>query len=259
MYKNLLTFLLVIAFGLPSFGQQPTIILPEIIVDESEEFEMEVKVNNFTDLITMQYTIQWDPTKLDFVEISNMGLPYMDAATFGDTSINTDNGLLPVAWVDDFLNGVSVDDETVIFTLTMKAKGAVGDSIPLIFIDSPTVKEIVDVTQNPVATTYETGLIVLQDLVNIQPNLSENIQSLKAFPNPFTEQTYLSFDLQKSTDVTVTITDISGKEIYSHTQYMNSGIQQLEIDGSIFPGAGNYIYQAKTTEHQLNGKLIFVK
>ena len=92
MYKNLLTFLLVCAIGLSLQAQDPTMTLPSIIVDESEEFEIEMSVSNFTDLITMQFTIQWDPTKMTLLEIPYFDLLDLDSSRFGIASANLDEG-----------------------------------------------------------------------------------------------------------------------------------------------------------------------
>jgi len=259
MHKILLTLLVVIAFGLCAFAQDPTITLPKITVDESEEFDVDVRVSNFPDLITMQYTIRWDETKLQYLETTNMNLPFMNAGTFGDSSINVDIGLLPVAWVDQSLGGVSVDDETVIFTIRMKAMGNVGDVIPLIYVNSPTVAEIVDVTQNPVAAIYEEGEITLEDIVSIEKVEQAELQVFKNYPNPFEDFTYLPIELKETTNFTLTITDVSGKEIYREQHTKGSGSHQLRIDGSIFPSSGEYFYNVLTTHNQLTGKLIFVK
>ena len=259
MHKILLTLLVVITFGLCAFAQDPTITLPKITVDESGEFEVDVKVSNFTDLITMQYTIRWDETKLQYLETTNMNLPFMNAGTFGDSSINVDIGLLPVAWVDQSLAGVSVDDETVIFTIRMKAMGNVGDVIPLIYVNAPTVAEIVDVTQNPVTAIYEEGEITLEDLVSIEQLEQTGLQVYKNYPNPFEDFTYLPIELKETTNFTLIITDLSGKEVFREQHTKSSGSHQLRIDGSIFPTSGEYFYKVLTTHNQLIGKLIFVK
>lgn len=259
MYKNLLTLLLVIAFGLCAYAQGPTITLPKITVDESEEFEIDVKVTDFTDLITMQYTLEWDATKLQYLETTNMNLPFMGPATFGDTSLNVDQGLLPVAWVDQSLGGVSVDDETVIFTIRMKAMGNVGDVIPLTYGNSPTVQEVVNVAQNPVPAIYEEGEITLENLVSVEQVDAAKLSVYKNYPNPFEDFTYLPIELKETTNFTLTITDLSGKEIFREQHTKGSGLHQLRIDGSIFPAAGEYFYNVLTTDNQLFGKLIFVK
>lgn len=262
MYKTLLTIFLVLSLGLSLSAQQPTFSLSSINVDQGEEFEVSMKVTNFTNLITMQYTISWDPTMLEFVEVTSGNLPYINLGpdgTFGDTTLNTDLGLLPVVWVDNTLLGVTVDNETVIFTFTMKALDTTGIA-PLTFIGAPAAIEIVDVTQNPVPGTYEDGEITISGMVNnVEVNKNDHLQSLKNFPNPFTDYTHIEFELKETTNITLTLTDLSGREVYRKTQRMSEGTHQVKIDASTLPVSGEYIYKVQTTDNQLIKKLIFVK
>ena len=262
MYKTLLTIFLVLSLGLPLFAQQPTFTLPNTTINQGEEFEVSMKVSNFTNLITMQYTINWDPEMLQFIEVTSGTLPYMSLGpdgTFGDTTTNTDAGLLPVVWVDNTLTGVTVDNETVIFTFTMKALDTMGVAT-LSFIGTPTAIEIVDVTQNPVAGTYEDGEItVMGTSSSAEVNKNNHLQSLKNFPNPFTDYTHIEFQLKETTNITLTITDLSGKEVYRKNQRMSAGTHQVKIDASTLPTSGEYLYKVQTTDNQLIKKLIFIK
>ena len=259
MYKNLLTFLLVCTIGLSLQAQDPTMTLPFITVDESEEFEIEMTVSNFTDLVTMQFTIEWDPTKMSLLEITDFNLTDLDASRFGDTTTNTDLGLLPVAWEDKDLSGTSVPDGTVIFKLKMKAMGNPGDTIPLLFVSSPAEIEVVDNTLNAVPHMIENGQVIFEDIVGIEQLEKSTIQSLVNYPNPFTDFTTIEFELQETTNTTLIITDLAGKEIYRNTEKMNSGFHQKKIDSAIFPSSGEYIYYVQTNSNQLLEKMIFVK
>lgn len=259
MYKNLLTILLVCTIGLSLQAQDPTMTLPSIIVDESEEFEIEMSVSNFTDLVTMQFTIQWDPAKMSLLEIFDFNLTDLDASRFGDTTTNTDLGLLPMSWEDKDLSGTSVPDGTVLFKLKMKAMGNPGDTIQLLFVDAPASIEVADLTFEAIPHIIEQGQIVFEDIVGIEQLEKSNIQLLANYPNPFTDFTTIEFELQETTNTTLIITDLTGKEIYRNTEKMTTGLHQKKIDSAIFPSSGEYIYYVQTNSNQLLEKMIFVK
>ncbi|MEZ4935192.1 MAG: hypothetical protein R2788_24040 [Saprospiraceae bacterium] len=42
-----------------------------------------VKVSQFNDIVSMQYTMKWDPAILTFKEVKNFGLPGLEEANFG--------------------------------------------------------------------------------------------------------------------------------------------------------------------------------
>lgn len=259
MYKNLLILLLVSTIGLSLQAQDPTMTLPNIIVDESEEFEIEVSVSNFTDLITMQFTIEWDPAKMSLLDITDFNLTDLDESRFGDTTVNTDLGLLPMSWEDKDLSGTSVPDGTVIFKLKMQAMGNPGDTIELNFVDAPAEIEVADLTFDAIPHIIENGQVVFEDIVNIEEVEKSNVQLLANYPNPFTDYTTIEFELQETTNTTLIITDLTGKEIYRNTERLNSGFHQKKINATIFPSSGEYIYYVQTNSNQLLEKMIFVK
>jgi hypothetical protein len=259
MYKNLLTFLLVCAIGLSLQAQDPTMTLPSIIVDESEEFEIEMSVSNFTDLITMQFTIQWDPTKMTLLEIPYFDLLDLDSSRFGIASANLDEGKLPVSWEDKNLSGTTIPDNTVIFKLRMQAMGNPGDTVQLLFVNTPASIEVADLTFEAIPHVVEHGQVVFEDIVGIEQLAKSNIQSLVNYPNPFTDFTTIEFELQETTNTTLIITDLTGKEIYRNTEKMTSGFHQKKIDSAIFPASGEYIYYVQSKSNQLLEKMIFVK
>ena len=259
MYKNLLILLLVCTIGLSLQAQDPTMTLPNIIVDESEEFEIEMTVSNFTDLITMQFTIQWDPAKMTLLEIPYFDLTDLDSSRFGIANANLDAGLLPVSWEDKDLSGTTVPDSTVIFKLRMKAMGNPGDTIQLLFVNAPASIEVADLTFEAIPYIVVQGQIVYENIVGIEQLAKSNIQSLVNYPNPFTDFTTIEFELQETTNTTLIITDLTGKEIYRNTEKMNNGFHQKKIDSAIFPSSGEYIYYVQTNSNQLLEKMIFVK
>ena len=83
MIKNLLTLLFFTILSLSLHGQDlPTPILPELTADvNDEEIEIDVKVVNFTDMVSMQFTIAWDSTKLEFIEVTNYNLEFKPKTT----------------------------------------------------------------------------------------------------------------------------------------------------------------------------------
>ncbi len=259
MYKNLLILLLVCTIGLSLQAQDPTMTLPFITVDESDEFEIEMSVSNFTDLVTMQFTIQWDPTKMTLLEVPYFDLIDLDSTRFGLVSANLDEGKLPVSWEDKDLSGTTVADGTVIFKLRMKAMGNPGDTIPLLFTEDPASIEVADITLEEVPSVVENGQVIFENMVGIEPIQKSNIQSLVNYPNPFTDFTTIEFELQETTNTTLIITDLTGKEIYRNTEKLNSGFHQKKIAAAIFPSTGEYIYYVQTNSNQLLEKMIFVK
>ena len=238
---------------------QPIVNLPDITVDESQAFDVNVTVSDFNDIVSMQFTIGWDETKIEYVDVYNMNLTGLENANFGSSPMVVDNGLLTLSWVDGSLNGVTLPSDHQIFTIRMKAKGNAGDVIPLVFADTLAIVEFVDTSQSAIQVNLNEGLVTLEDLVDVETLENEQMKLHANFPNPFNDFTFLQFDIKETTETTLMITDISGKEIYRMTETYNTGLHKVKIDSSILPVPGEYIYTLQSSDNQLIGKMIFVK
>ncbi|TKJ41151.1 hypothetical protein CEE37_05645 [candidate division LCP-89 bacterium B3_LCP] len=78
-------------------------------------------------------------------------------------------------------------------------------------------------------------------------------------PNPFNASTTISFTLPKSTQVRLSVHDITGRTV----KVLSSGWREVGINQVIFDASrlssGSYIYQIKTPEYTACGKLVLVK
>lgn len=93
---------------------------------------MPVTVNDFTNIIGLQYAMHWDETVLDFQNTTGYNLPDMTAGSFGGV---TDTGTLTLLWSDPAATGVTRANGTKIYDVCFQAIGPVG-SKSLITIDS---------------------------------------------------------------------------------------------------------------------------
>jgi gliding motility-associated-like protein len=97
-----------------------------------------ITVDNLVDVTNVQFTLEWDPAILDFVEVQNLNtnLPSLDISSF-NTSL-TGGGVLPFAWLD-FLGGSNtLADGATLFEVCFEILGSDGQSSPVNFTDSPT-------------------------------------------------------------------------------------------------------------------------
>jgi|GEM_PF-6589168 len=110
-----------------------------------------VKVEGFIDVGGMQFSINWDPSQLQFTGIDNYNLSGLDANSFGVGY--TSAGLLAMGWASGSLAGTTVSDGTAIFTLHFTAVGLPGSSAAITFSDSPTRKDLFDYLINDISYT----------------------------------------------------------------------------------------------------------
>ena len=99
-----------------------------------------VRVSGFTQVTSVQFTLQWDPAVLAFAGTGGYGLNGLGAGNFGTTLTNS--GKLTFSWDDPDAVGVTVADGAVIFNVSFVVIGSAGSVSPLALVDVPTAREV---------------------------------------------------------------------------------------------------------------------
>lgn len=105
-------------------------------VDPGDQVCVTVEVENFTDVLTMDLTIRFDTTVLEYIEPTNFDLPNLSGNSFNDIG-----GAIRISW-DNNQNVVTRPDGTVIFELCFEAIGASGSSSDITFSNDPIPLEV---------------------------------------------------------------------------------------------------------------------
>jgi subtilisin-like proprotein convertase family protein len=134
-------------------GNGPTVdfTLPNLNAQPADTAKVGISVGAFQAVTSVQFTLQWDPAVLEFLGVSDFGLPSLASENFGTN--HTSNGQLTFSWDDPQLSGVSLADNASIFSTSFRVLGSQGSSSALAFVDSPTVREV---TVNAALGTFGT-------------------------------------------------------------------------------------------------------
>ncbi len=121
----------------------------DVTFDATEEFGntgstvcVQIDVSDFTDVLSFQYTINWDPTVLQLptpisASVNNLGA--ISDIQFGPASPTNS---LTVSWFDADFSGESLPNGTGIFEICFTVIGATGTSSPITFSGSMTQIEV---------------------------------------------------------------------------------------------------------------------
>ncbi|NET33545.1 MAG: T9SS type A sorting domain-containing protein [Cyanothece sp. SIO1E1] len=92
----------------------------QTVVEQGEIACVDVRVRGFKDMLTFQYTLQWDPEKLDFREVSNLN-SNLRLSNFGLAGNSVENGTLTTSWVDEGSpRGATIEDGEILYSLCFK-------------------------------------------------------------------------------------------------------------------------------------------
>ncbi|MEZ4962470.1 MAG: gliding motility-associated C-terminal domain-containing protein [Saprospiraceae bacterium] len=112
----------------------PTIKISSIDGNPGDTVCLNFTVQDFDAIRRMQYTINWESSILQFVEVKNMNLPGMNAFNFYTAQAQS-LGVLGVEWEN--LPSVTRPDGTIIFSLCFKIIGDPGECTGVSFTDFP--------------------------------------------------------------------------------------------------------------------------
>ncbi len=101
---------------------------------------LSVMASQFNQIVSMQYTMIWNPEILKFKEVKSFGLPGMAAQNFGTRA--ADKGILAYSWFDANVQGISQPDGVKLYDVCFDVIGKTGSSTTVEFADTPVVIEI---------------------------------------------------------------------------------------------------------------------
>lgn len=104
-----------------------------------------ISVQNFVDIQSMQFALMWDANILEYTSVQNLNLAQLSIANFNQSADNK----LRVSW-NDFGNGVTVPDNTVIFEICFEGVGDCDSTTDLMFTNDPPINIEISNSNNEV-------------------------------------------------------------------------------------------------------------
>ena len=258
MNRYILIILIAVLTATASFGQL------EIKADSGsaapgQSIKVGVKVKNFTNLIALQYSLQWDPNVLKFDTIANLNIPGLDPGFIGSHPDTLAKGRIGFVWISFQSGGNKLVDGTNIINFVFDVIGQKGDSSFISFKDYPTVIQALDSIQNEVSVVTISGLIKLDITSSTSDTKSSNWKLYTPDPNPFSGNANIKWDQAHSAKVEWSVFDMTGKRVFTKTTNESEGQHSWILDSSILPSSGTYLIQLKTATTQLTQKIVHNK
>lgn len=233
------------------------ITLPTMMTEINQEVSVDVTVKNWTQIVSAQWSTHWDANVLSFVSVTNFAIPGSVEANFGIPPV-TDDNTLTFSWFDESLQGISLDDDTVLFTIIFNVVGSEGAVSEVSLDGFPTAIELTTVNMQFLDVEFNDGQVTVDGDVFIETVHTKDFALHTNMPNPFTTYTNIILDLNKQSKVMLTIYTVDGRELYNKEYNLSAGSHQLPVSANIFPTKGVYLYKISTDEVQATRKMTFV-
>ncbi|MEN0006566.1 MAG: cohesin domain-containing protein [Bacteroidota bacterium] len=137
-----------------------SIIPTTTTVKAGSEACIPVKVKDFTDIMTMQYSMNWDADKLSFSKAQGFNLPYLSKQNFGTHLAKS--GTLTFLWLNNALKGNTVTNDSAIYEVCFQVTGKAGQTASFSITDKPTVIEAMNANEQLVQLKAGVGTITIE-------------------------------------------------------------------------------------------------
>ncbi|RMG96596.1 MAG: HYR domain-containing protein, partial [Chloroflexi bacterium] len=127
---------------------------------------VEIVADGFTDILSAQFSVNWDPAILDYGSYTDGGV--LAGALYG--TMNTASGQFSISWLDATFAGVTLPAGTVLFSITFDVVGSAGNSTMVSVTGTPVAIEFIDTGFNSVPVTPGSGTTTIQD--NVAPTIT---------------------------------------------------------------------------------------
>lgn len=145
-------------------SKKVTISGKEMTVKSGEEFCVDVQVSNFIDVISMQYSTNFDNKVLEFLEVKNPALKDLSAKLNGSNFARAkgEANTLRFSWFVQDLQGISLYDGSTIYQVCFKATGKSGTVTEVDFADKPMTGEIGNSKYQPMPAEFGAATITIE-------------------------------------------------------------------------------------------------
>lgn len=121
---------------------------------------VDVSVADFNKIVSMQYSMNWDPAVLQFQKVQHFKLKDLSNENFGTKEINKGNLLL--AWYDQSVQGVNLPNGTNLYQVVFRVIGESTAKSKIRLSGKPIVTEVMQVDGTPVYFNRVNGSVTLQ-------------------------------------------------------------------------------------------------
>jgi len=121
---------------------------------------VDVNVTDFEKIVSMQYSMNWDPAILQFEKVQNYKMSGLSGENFGLKEVKAGNLLL--AWYDQTVQGVNLPDGTNIYQVVFRVIGDSTEKSKIKFSSKPIVIEVMKADGTPVYFNKLNGSVTLK-------------------------------------------------------------------------------------------------
>ncbi|MEI6697298.1 MAG: T9SS type A sorting domain-containing protein [Bacteroidota bacterium] len=216
-----------------------------------------VKVSNFNNISGYQFTMEWNPNDFEFISTNNVALTGYYGCNHADA------GKITALWSTEIPAGFSLSDGSVVFELKLKVINQSQSNASIQINAALTKSEAYNNNLDELTITSNAATVSLNNTSSINEFQDEAYYLLQNSPNPFSNNTEITFNIPENQYVTLEIYNLLGEEIKNFNGYYSKGKHILNWDtknkNMNYINNGNYILKMKAGEYIKHRKLILIR
>ncbi len=231
-----------------SFPETLMFHIDDIELKKGNEYAVDFRASDFTDITGYQFTLQFDNSAVDFTSV-DAGVLDIDRSNFGLAMLK--EGILTTSFAEmgDALN---IIDNEVLFTINFMAMANISLEDVLSLTDKYAVAEAYNVENEVSGIGLSFQNAELLTIPTVEFELFQNT------PNPFSESSKIGFNLPEATEGTIVVYDLTGKLVWSIFDRFERGFNEIVLDRSTIKVSGTLFYQFKSANYNAGRKMIVV-
>ena len=121
---------------------------------------VDVNVGDFSGVVSMQYSMNWNPAILQFEKVQGFKLKDLSTSNFGAEQAK--DGNLLMAWYDSSVRGVTLNNGTVIYQVVFRVIGEDTSKSRIRFSGKPLIIEVMRADGTPLPFNNTNGSFTFQ-------------------------------------------------------------------------------------------------
>ena len=215
-------------FFVATLAAQVTLSLPIVSVKAGDNVVLYPRLTTKDSLSTLQFTLRWDPTILQFVSADSLILPTVSGLDYFGTTDAT-NGFLRFAWSTPNKPFSTTLDTVKLFRLIFKA-AFVNAKSTIAVVDSPVRYQAVNPSLNKLTVKHTDGQVSVIKTTGINDlSGTDNFKLFPIFPNPFSSIITVPYFIGSVGTLRLEVFSIAGEKIFSEEKHGITGYEKQNI------------------------------
>ena len=228
-------------------SRRSALTLDLVTVDQylvkGENVTIPIYAKSNTHLMGLQTTFGFDPAALEFDRVEQGAINITDSHI---GILNLSEGEMTLSWNKALAQSIAEDEVLFELEFIVKKSGKLSDNL--------FVKEAAINSEAYVSATETVALeLSFEKLEAASFELHQNS------PNPFTDKTEIRFSLPESSFVTLTVYDVSGREILRKRNKYESGTNSILLNSDELTDSGVLYYKLDTDYGAASQKMIHLR